>query len=282
MTIPLPQRLEQYPELDKWLRIDAGETITVFTGKVEIGQGIGAALARIAAEELDVGLERVRVAPADTAHDLNELLTASSASMMESGSALRQAAAEARTHLLELAARRLETPAADLVVEDGTVSSPDDFRISYWALMGGKRFARTASGHVRPKVPAEHRVVGRTGVGRPDQRGIVTGATRFVQDLRLPEMLHGRVLRPPTPGARLESLREAGAGELPGVVAVVRDGSFVGVLAEREGKAGTAIEALRRRARWSPGTRLPPSSQPADWLLDQAVRSFLVVDGTPA
>jgi nicotinate dehydrogenase subunit B len=282
MTIPLPPRLEQYPELDKWLRIDAGETITVFTGKVEIGQGIGAALARIAAEELDVGLERVRVAPADTAHDLNELLTASSASMMESGSALRQAAAEARAHLLELAARRLETPAADLVVEDGTVSSRDGFSITYWALMRGRRFARVASGHVRPKVPAEHRVVGRMGVGRRDQRGIVTGTTRFVQDLRLPEMLHGRVLRPPAPGARLESLREAGVGEMPGVVAVVRDGSFVGVLAEREGQAGTAVEALRTRARWSPGTRLPPSSQPADWLLDQAVRSFLVVDGTPA
>lgn len=278
----LPQRLRQYPELDTWIRIDRERTITVFTGKVELGQGIITALARIAAEELDVAFERIRVETADTDHGLDELYTASSASMMESGTALRQAAAEARAHLVELAAADLGTPAAGLVVEDGSVHGPTGGpAVSYWELFGGSRFERAATGQVEPKPPSQHRIVGHRDAPRSDMLGIVTGATRYVQDLTRPGMLRGRVVRPPAPGARLISLRDAEVGEMPGVVAVVRDGSFIGVLAEREGQATKAAKVLAARARWTEPDEMPPSPRSAEWLLDEPTRSFLVVDGTP-
>ena len=278
----LPPRLEQYPDLDTWIRIDPEGTVTLFTGKVELGQGVAGALARIGAEELDVGLARVRVETADTAHGLDELYTASSASMDESGSALRQAAAEARARLLELAADVLRAPPSELAVEDGTVrNAADGESVTYWELLGGGRLDRRATGRPRPKAPEDHEVVGRPGPPRPDLLGIVTGSTRFVHDLRHPGMLHGRVVRPPRPGSRLGALDDAPVRELPGVVSVVRDGSFVGVLAEREEQAIDAAEALRMRSRWVGAATLPPATRTGEWLLEQPSRSFFVVDGVP-
>src|SRR5262245_65502531 len=115
----LPPSLARHPDLDMWVRVDPADTITAFTGKVELGQGLKAAIARIGAEELDVALERVRVSTADTAHGLNELFTVGSMSMEESGVAMRQVAAEARRHLLELAAARLGVPVQRVAGEDG-------------------------------------------------------------------------------------------------------------------------------------------------------------------
>ena len=172
----LPSALAAHPELDSWVRIDAGGTITVFTGKVELGQGIVAALARVAAEELDVALERVRVETADTDHGLDERFTAGSRSMTDSGSALRQAAAEARALLLELAAAELGVALEALEVDDGTITAPASGRsVSYWELCAGRPLARRASGQAAPKPAAAHRIVGgaRAGAGRSpraDQR----------------------------------------------------------------------------------------------------------------
>src|SRR5262249_31223422 len=136
----LPASLARHPELDMWVRIDPADTITLFSGKVELGQGLKAAIARIGAEELDVALERVRVSTADTAHGLNELFTVGSMSMEESGVAMRQVAAEARRHLLELAAARLGVPVERLEVEDGSVvASGTGARTTYWELLGGRR-----------------------------------------------------------------------------------------------------------------------------------------------
>ena len=206
----LPRRLVQYPDLDTWIRVDPEATVTLFTGKVELGQGIVGALARIGAEELDVAVARVRVETADTAHGLDELYTAGSASLEESGSAQRQAAAEARAHLVALAADRLGVPASGLVVDDGTVRDPaGGGRVTYWELLGGSTFDRRVTGRTAPKPPSDHTVVGRPGAPRPDLLGIVTGSTRFVQDMRHPESLHGRVVRPPRPGARLSELEDA-------------------------------------------------------------------------
>ena len=278
----LPPVLRANPDLDRWVRIDLGGTVTVFTGKVELGQGIATAIARIGAEELDVAFERVRVQTADTEHGLNEFYTAGSQSMKQSGSALRQAAAEARLHLLELAAARLSTSAATLSVQDGRVSAPDGKSVTYWDLMAGKRFERDATGRCAVKAASLHSVVGHRSAPRSDLLGIVTGASRYVHDLSLPGMLHGRVLRPPGPGARLLLLDDAAVRAMPGVVGVVRDGSFVGVLAEGEDRASAAVDALRARARWSAPTQAPPpASQVGAWLLGQETQSFLVVDGTP-
>ena len=275
----LPSSLARHPDLDLWVRIDVEGTVTLFTGKVELGQGLKTAIARIGAEELDIALERVRVCTADTAHGLNELFTVGSQSMEESGASMRQAAAEARLHLLALAAERLGAPLDLLRVDDGTVSAPgSDRRTTYWELLGGRPFNRTVTGQAEPKNPGEHRIVGRPG-RRIDLVGLVTGSTRYVQDLSRPGMLHARVLRPPSPKAELLALDETAVRAMPGVVAVVRDGSFVGVLAAREEQAVRALAALREHTRWREPATLPPMDAVHDWLLEQPARSFPVVEG---
>ena len=277
----LSPSLQRNPDLDSWVRIDDGGTVTLFTGKVELGQGVRTAIARIGAEELDVSLARIRVQTADTAHGPNELLTVGSGSMEESGRAMRQAAAEARRHLLELAAEHLGVGSDQLEVDDGTVSAPGlDRRTTYWELFGGKRFGRAVTGDVEPKQPADYRIVGKAAE-RIDLAAIVTGTARFVQDLTRPGMLYGRVVRPPSPAARLESIDETRARDLPGVVAVVRDGSFLGAVAEREEQAVKAADTLRAGARWSEQETLPAMDQLHEWLLAQPVSSYRVVEGVP-
>ncbi len=276
----IPPSLQRNPELDTWLRIETDGTVTVFTGKVELGQGIKTALARIAAEELDVSLARVRMRMADTADGPNELYTVGSNSLEESGTALRLAAAEARAHLLELAAAELGAPALALSVEDGTVRALGLERETSWfELFGGKRFGRKVTGTARPKDPSHYRILGRAGerIGMED---LVTGRAVFVQDMRRPGMVHARVVRPPSGGARLESLDEAAARRMPGVVAVVRDGSFLAVAAETAGQAVAAAERLRRDARWTHASDLPEQAGFHDAMRSAIPKSFPVIDGT--
>jgi CO/xanthine dehydrogenase Mo-binding subunit len=275
--VTLPPTLERFPLLDTWVRIDDAGTVTLFTGKVELGQGLRAALARIGAEELDVSLERIRVETADTDHGLDEGVTAGSMSLEQSGAALRQAAAEARRHLLELAAEELGARIEDLSIDDGTISAAER-RTTYWQLLGGGRFGIEATGRVAPKPAAERRVVGRRG-RRADLVGIVTGMTRYVQDLDLPGMLHGRIVRPPSPGAQLESVDESRVRGPAGVVRVVREGGFLGVVAEREEQALEAAASVAAAARWRERPTLPPDASLASWLRQQPSRAFLVVDG---
>jgi CO/xanthine dehydrogenase Mo-binding subunit len=275
--VTLPPVLAANRQLDRWVRVDEDETITVFTGKVELGQGLRAALARIAADELDVSLERIRVETADTAHGLDEGVTAGSGSIEQSGAALRQAAAEARAVLLELAAAELGAGAGTLAVDDGTISA-DGRTTTYWRLLGGRPFAVEAVGRVQPKAPAARRVTGRPG-RRGDLLGIVTGTARYVQDLSPAGLLHGRVVRPPSPAATLDAVDDASLRERPGVAAVVRDGSFLGVVAEREEAAVAAAAALAAAARWSERPTLPPARSLPEWLRAQPGREFLVVDG---
>jgi nicotinate dehydrogenase subunit B len=277
---PPSRSLAANPRLDAWIRIDAADTVTVLTGKVELGQGVRTAVARIAADELDVSLERIRVAPVDTAHSPDEFYTSSSVSMTDGGTAVRHAAAEARAHLLLLAAQRLEVAPAQLAVDDGRVHTPDGRAVSYWELLGGRPFDVPVTGTGTAKAPDRHRYVGRPGP-RIDLPGILSGETTFVQDLELPGMLHARVLRPPSPAARLESLDDAAVRSRAGMVDVVRSGSFVAVLAEREEVAISSLEALRRAARWTERETLPPFRDLAGWLLDQPTIDFPVVDGTP-
>lgn len=294
---PAPERmlspsLRETPDLDAWIRINRDETITAFTGKAEIGQGIKTAIAQLAAEELDVALERVVVQSADTELTPDEGVTAGSMSMEMSGSAVRQAAAEARHILLELAHEELETesPPSQLVVDDGLISDPaTGKKISYWQLFGGQQFGREVSGNVRPKKSANFRLVGRAAT-RLDLPAKATGTPSYVHDLELPEMLHGRVLRPPTYGATVESVDEASITQLPGVVAVVRDGSFLGIIAENEEQVIAAWESLKACTVWRrEATDNPIHSQASlkrwtyddifEHLLSQPAQSHLVIDG---
>ncbi|MFI5317911.1 MAG: molybdopterin cofactor-binding domain-containing protein, partial [Myxococcota bacterium] len=276
----IPPSLQRNPDLDTWLRIGADGTVTVYTGKVELGQGIVTALARIAAEELDVSLARVRVRTADTADGPNELYTVGSNSLEESGTALRLAAAEARQHLLSLAAAELGVPALALEVEDGAVRAPGiERKTSWFELFGGKRFERKVTGSARPKPRAEYRILGRPGA-RIGMEALVTGGTVFVQDLRLPGMLHARVVRAPSAGARLTSLDENAVRLMPGFAALVRDGSFLAVAAETAAQAISAADQLRRDARWEGAAELPLQAELFARMRAAPTRSFPVVDGT--
>jgi nicotinate dehydrogenase subunit B len=252
----LPGSLQGNRKLDSWIRINADGTATVFSGKVELGQGVLTALRQIAAEELDLPLARVAMISGDTGQTPNEGQTAGSQSIEYSGTALRMAGAEVRGILLDLAARKLGLAADQLTVADGVIAAPDGRKVGYGDLVANLDLNREATAKTAPKPPASHKIVGKS-VARFDIPAKVTGGAAFVQDLRLPGMLHGRVVRPPRYGSTLDSVDEAAAKAVPGVVAVVRDGSFLGVVAEREEQAIKAREALRKSAKWTLGPELP-------------------------
>jgi nicotinate dehydrogenase subunit B len=257
----LPGNLNTNRRLDRWLRINRDGTVTVFPGKVEIGQGILTALAQIVAEELDVSYGRIRLAPADTTYSPNEGMTSGSQSITDGGVALRYAAAEARDLLLQRAAARLGVSLEQLAVADGTVTSRSGGSVSYWELATDDLLAREATAEIAPKPAAQHTVIG-IAVPRRDIPAKVRGAPSYVHDLDPPGLLHGRIARPPSYDARLAGIDEAEVRALPGVVAVVRDGSFLGVVAEREEQAIRALIRLKRIARWEESTVLPETMDP--------------------
>jgi CO/xanthine dehydrogenase Mo-binding subunit len=254
----LPGSLNTNRRLEAWISIEPNGRVTIFTGKIELGQGIGTALAQIAADELDVHLDRIDVVHGDTARTPNEGQTAGSLSVEQSGTALRFACAEARDILLSAAATKLGVPAAELKVSDGTVIAPGGKSATYWDLVGAADLKREASGKVTPKPAGGHTWVGKS-VARRDIPKKFTGGAAYVQDVRRPGMVFGRVVRPPSPGARLTSVDEARVRSMPGVVAVVRDGSFLGVAAVREEQAIRARDALKQSAKWKETESLPPS-----------------------
>ena len=257
----LPGSLETNRALDRWLRFNADGTVTIFPGKVEIGQGILTALVQMVAEELDIALERVRLAPADTSRSPDEGITSGSRSIQESGIALRYAAAEARDLLLQRAAAKLGGTLEQLSVRDGTITARSGGSATYWELATDDLLAREATAEIAPKTPEQHAVVG-AAVPRLDIPAKVTGVPSYVQDMELPGMLHGRIARPPGPGARLVALNAAEVEAMPGVTAVVRDGSFVGVVAEREEQAIRAQRRIARSAQWHEQPTLPENSDP--------------------
>jgi nicotinate dehydrogenase subunit B len=254
----LPGSLNNNRMLDGWLRINADGTVTVFTGKCELGQGILTALAQITSDELDVAYERIEMVSADTARTPDEGMTAGSQSVENSGSALRYACAEARQILLGLAAAKLGTPADRLTVSDGTISG-GSARVTYAELAREANLKREATAQVKPKSATQHKMIGKS-IQRRDIPSKVTGGRSYVQDMRLPGMVFGRVVRPPSFRAQLASFDESAIKAMPGVVAVVRDGSFLGVAAEREEQAISAAEALRASAKWNETPDLPPSA----------------------
>ena len=257
----LPGNLNSNRRLDRWLRINRDGTVTVFPGKVEIGQGILTALSQIVAEELDVALERLRLAPADTTYSPDEGMTSGSQSITDGGAALRYAAAEARFLLLQRAAARLGASLEQLSVADGVVSARSGGSISYWDLATDDLLAREASAEIAPKPASQHTVIG-APVPRRDIAAKVSGAPVYVHDLDLPGMLHGRIARPPSYNARLVELDEADVRSLPGVVALLRDGNFVGIVATREEQALRALARVKRIAVWEENAVLPETTDP--------------------
>jgi len=271
----LPPLLADNPRLDRWVRIEPPGTVRVFSGKVELGQGVVTAMAQIAAEELDVEARRIVIVAGDTSVSPDEWYTAGSLSMEQGGAAMRAACAEVRRLFVEAAARRLEVSAADLEVSDGAIRVPGtDLRTSYWELAAEVSLSRDATGTASPKRADRFKVVGQS-MPRLDLPAKLTGAA-YVHDMELPGMVHGRVLRPPTYGARLESIDMEKIRKLPGVVSVTVDGSFVGVCATREEQAVKAVDVARTASRWSDGFPLPGENESAS-LLKRLLSSRSVV-----
>lgn len=262
----LPGSLETNRSLDQWLTINQDGTVTVRPGKVEIGQGILTALTQIVAEELDVAVERIRLIAAATTLSPNEGITSGSRSIQESGIALRFAAAEARELLLARAAKKLGVTLEQLSVRDGVIKARNGGAVSYWDLADESLLKREASGDAQPKMAAEYALIGKA-LERVDIPAKVMGAPVYVHDLDLPGMLHARVVRPVGPGMRLTTSDFSEVETMPGVVKVVRDGNFLGVVAEREEQAISAARRLARIAQWEGGGTLPASGDPR-YLLD--------------
>ncbi len=256
MTRELPPSLLANPRLGDWLRILPAGLVVVRSGKVELGQGVLTALAQIVAEELDVDVSRVRMIAAATGTSPNEGLTSGSLSIQHSGAALRVAGAETRTIYVEAAARAWGAEANTLSVADGVISAPDGRVTSYWDLADDDLLDRRASGRAAPKAAEDYRVVG-TGVRRVDLPDKLAARPRFAHDMAPDGLLHGRVIRPPSRGATLLDVDTQRAMALPGMVIVVRDGNFLGVLAEREEVAVRAADRIRDDAKWDERPTLP-------------------------
>jgi nicotinate dehydrogenase subunit B len=261
----LPADLEANRRFDSWLRINPEGNVEVSSGKVELGQGNLTALAQIAAEELDVAYQRIVMRPADTSHSPDESYTAGSASIEAGGSALRYAAADVRAILLATAAAKLGVPIDSLAVDDGAItSSATTARLTYWELASETHLARDATNDIPLKSISEYRIVG-TSLPRLDIPAKLTGGEAYVQDMRLPGMLFGRVVRPPSYGAQLVAFDDSSAKAMPGVVAVVRNGRFLGVVARREEQAIAARAVLQRGAVWTNPAELPDEAHIPDF-----------------
>ncbi len=252
----LPGSLQTNRSLATWLSINRDGTVDMRPGKIEIGQGILSALTQIVAEELDVNLERIRVVTADTAHSPNEGTTSGSRSIEESGMAFRYAAAEARELLLARAGVKLGVSLEQLSVSDGTITSRGGGSVTYWDITDASLLQREATAETAPKSHTQHKIVGGSAP-RADIPRKVSGVPSYVQDMEMPGLLHGRVSRPPSPGAQLVSVELDEVRAMPGVVAVLRDGSYLGVVAEREEQAIRAQRRLARSAKWREVAKLP-------------------------
>ena len=275
----LPVSLAANPVLSSWVRFSPEGHVTVSPGKVEIGQGIVTALAQIAADELDVDIGRVQMVRATTAGSPNEGVTSGSLSVQQSGRAIRQACAEIRQIFLGVAADRLGVDIDALEIKDGTIAGPGNIRTSYWELAGDVSLDREATPGAVPKRSTQRTLAGNS-VQRVDIPDKVFAHRRFIHDQPLPGMLHGRVLRSELSAARLVDLPEDGARAIAGLVAIVRDGNFAGVVSETEDGAEAALKALRKSATWSAGATLPDESALADWLKAQPAEHVIIDNKT--
>lgn len=271
----LPAGLRATPRLDRWLAISAEGHVTLSPGKVEIGQGILTALAQICADELDIALERVRLLPAATASSPNEGVTSGSLSVSECGLSVRQVAAQVRDLFLAEAARQFFVATEALSVDDGVISGPGNLSTSYWELADRVSLAFDADAAVRPKPPGQRALAGRSAP-RIDIPGKVFGTRPFIHDIVLPDMLHGRVLRPPRPGATLSALDETQLSGIAGLVTLVRDGSCLGVVCGTEAQADAALGRLAAAASWAGGFDLPDAQDMPSWLKSQPVEASVV------
>ena len=267
-------------QLDSWIAIATDGSVTAYSGKEELGQGISTAQTQLVAEELSVPFHRVKLIYCDTGMTPDQAYTSGSQSHpanFNHGN-LAQAGATAREALIKMASQTLGVPADDLTAADGVISAKGDpsKKVTYGQLVGDKKFNLTLDPKAKRKPPAEWTVLG-TPARRPDMPDIVTGQFEFVHNVRVPGMLHGRVVRPPASGATVLSVDESSVEGMPGLVKVVVKKNFVGVVAEKPWQALQAAEKLK--VTWSAGSGLARAADFYEQLRNQKpTRDILLVD----
>ncbi len=248
-------------ELDSWIAVLPDGTVTAYFGKTEMGQGVDVAIGQIVAEELDVPFNAVTVHMGDTATSVNQGGASGSTGIQLGGRQMRMAAAEARRVLLEMAAAKLDTPADQLIVVDGAITAAfnRDKKTSYAELIGGRYFnvqldwnkqwgnPLYAPGKAQPKPHTAHKIVGQP-IKRADVAPKVFCQEDYCTDIKVPGMVHGRVIRPPVAGAVPVAVDESSIKDVPGV-RVIREKDFLGLVAEKEWNAVKAAEKLK--VEWS-------------------------------
>ena len=249
--------------LDAWIAIAADGNVTVYTGRADMGQGTFTVQYQLAAEELGVPMNRIRLVECDTAMTPDQGTSSGSQChpVNFNQENLAQACATAREALVAMAATKLGVSASDLSVADGVVTHKSDAskKVSYGELIGGKRFEMTIKKDAKRKAVQNWTVLGRS-VPRVDMPALATGRFEHVHNVRVPGMVHGRMVRPPSIGATVASVDESSVAGMPGNVKVVVKKNLVGVVADKPWQAMQAAEKLK--VTWTPG---PPLPQRADF-----------------
>jgi CO/xanthine dehydrogenase Mo-binding subunit len=281
MSDTLPLSIQNNRRLEKWLRFQPDRTLRLAVGKVELGQGNVTALAQIAAEELDVGLDRITVLSGDTQEAPDEGQTTSSQSIEVSGRSVRLVTAEFRARVLDRLAQRLNCSPDEITVEDGAFHRGDaPTGHDYWSFSADEDFARDIEGNAATKPPSAYRVVGRP-IPRRDLPAKVAGAA-FIHDMVRPDMLHARILRQPARGATLASLSEAAVRRAAGgEFGIVRVGDFVAFVGANETVVQRAAAAAPLHATWNNVPHVTPDMQEAAWLVGQPSNDRVLYDALP-
>jgi CO/xanthine dehydrogenase Mo-binding subunit len=277
----LPLSIQQNPRLETWLRFESNQTVRLSVGKVEIGQGVLTALTQIAAEELDVDLDRISILSGDTSEAPDEGSTASSLSIEMSGRSVRIASSELRERVTRRLAQRLNCAPEEIEVEDGAFTRAGQATgFDYWNFVSGVDFAEPISGTARAKDPATYRIVGQP-IPRKDLIAKVTTGG-FIQDMVRPGMAHARVLRQPARGARLAALDEAAIHRSArGAFEIVRVGNFVAFVGADETVVHRAAQAAPNHARWENVRQLTPAMGEAAYFRGQPHQDRFVGDASP-
>jgi len=273
----LPGSLAIDPFLDSWIRVDGDGAVTVFSGKAELGQGIKTALLQVAAEELDLSVDRLTIVMADTGRTADEGYTSGSHSMQDSGAAIRNAAAQVRELLIAEAARQLNVPIEQLKAENGVVVAPDGNKLAYGVLVGATVQHVQAQPVSKLRDPKAFKIMN-TSMRRVDIPAKVTGGAAYVQDMRLPGMLHARVVRPPSYDAQLKTADTDMIARMTGVVKVIRNGNFLAVVADHEFQAIKAMRALAAVAEWDEKASLPAHDNLANVITALPAKDFKILD----
>jgi nicotinate dehydrogenase subunit B len=262
LSVVRPAASGEAGAFETFIEITADGTVTAFNGHVDLGTGIRTALGQIVAEELDVSFARVVMVLGDTSRVPNQGATIASETIQITAVPLRKAAAQARHFLLARAAQKLELPEAELTIEDGLIRGRDNRSVNYGELIAGDTIRLELADDVPVKAVEAYTIVGQS-VPRVDLPAKATGELVYVHDVRVPGMLHGRVVRPPYAGvdagafvgSSLIAVDEASVRDIPGLVAVVSIGDFIGLVAEREENAVKAAAQLK--VSWKPTPTLP-------------------------